>query len=186
MSRTGDRFRAACITVLGSGHAPIASGSWGALVAVLLFVPVWWLGHSVGPRWIVEAVTVVGVFGASWLSVRWGPWAIARYGRSDPKQFTLDEFAGQWVTLLWLPVAWDADARLLACVLATHFLLFRMLDILKPPPARQCEQLPAGWGILVDDLFAGLYANLVGQLLWRGTPVAELAGRVLRPALDGS
>ena len=88
----------------------------------------------------------------------------------------LDEFAGQWFALLALPVGLDAGLRAVACVVGGQFVLFRVLDIVKPPPAFGLQRLPAGWGILVDDLAAGAYANLVGQLLWRLTPLAAWLG----------
>jgi len=57
-------------------------------------------------------------------------------------------------------------------VIGGQFVLFRALDVIKPPPARGLERLRAGWGILLDDLVAGAYANVLGQLLWRATPLA--------------
>jgi phosphatidylglycerophosphatase A len=59
------------------------------------------------------------------------------------------------------------DLRHTAAVLAVQFFLFRLFDVVKPPPARQLERLPAGWGILLDDLAAGIYANIVGQVVFR-------------------
>jgi phosphatidylglycerophosphatase A len=153
------------------------------LVAAGLFAAAWLLAAALGlARGLVELVVIAGVLFSSWLSVRWGPWAVARFGKSDPRQFTLDEFAGQWLALVALPIGLNADRWALACVLGGQFVLFRILDILKPPPARQLEALPAGWGILADDLVAGLYANLLGQLLWRLTPVAAWLGM---PRLTG-
>jgi phosphatidylglycerophosphatase A len=69
----------------------------------------------------------------------------------------IDEVAGQWIALLFVPVAWKT--------LLAGFILFRGFDILKPPPVRQLERLPEGTGIVVDDVAAGLYALLVMQLL---------------------
>jgi len=173
-------LKAACITVLGSGYAPFASGTWGSLFSIILFGPVW-LGAALGwfPRIGLEFVTLVGIVIASWLSVIWGPWAIERFGRKDPKQFTLDEFAGQWLSLLLLPVGLGAGWWALGLVVGGQFFFFRLFDVLKPPPARQAESLPAGWGVLVDDLFAGVYANIAGQLLWRLTPLAAYLGAEL-------
>jgi phosphatidylglycerophosphatase A len=97
-------------------------------------------------------------------TVWWGPWAVQTYGRPDPGQCVSDEAAGQWLALLWMPAAGAPQALGVA---GAQFLLFRVLDIIKPPPARQLERLPAGWGILLDDVAAGLLANMVGQVLFR-------------------
>ncbi len=176
MSRGGELLKTACITVLGSGFAPFASGSWGSLTALLLFLPIWSGAAVSGSRPGLEVATLIGILLACWLSVLWGPWAIHRFGRKDPKQFVLDEFAGQWVALLALPMGMGVDAWSAFCVLAGQLFWFRLFDVIKPPPARQMERLPAGWGILVDDLFAGAYANIVGQLAWRLTPLATWLG----------
>ena len=171
-----ERVRELCITVLGSGYAPFASGSWGSLAAVglalLLIGPPLALG---APRWSAEALLLAGVALSSLLSVRWGAWALQRFGGSDPKPFVLDEFAGQWVALLLMPIAVGSAPAAILAVLGGQFFLFRLMDVLKPPPARQLESLPAGWGVLCDDLMAGVYANLLGQLVWRGTPALTWA-----------
>jgi phosphatidylglycerophosphatase A len=78
-------------------------------------------------------------------------------GLKDPQFVVIDEVAGQWITLLFAPVAWKT-------VLA-GFILFRAFDIVKPPPVRQLERLPEGTGIVVDDVAAGIYALLALQLL---------------------
>jgi phosphatidylglycerophosphatase A len=156
------------VTVLGSGFLPLAPGTWGALVAVVAFAVLWSLATALGAhRPVVEAVLVAGVLGSSWFSIRWGGWAIARFGDSDPSCFVLDEFAGQWLALLALPAAYSAGVWAVAAAAGLSFFLFRVFDVIKPPPARQAESLPAGWGIITDYLVAGLYANLVGQVLWR-------------------
>lgn len=125
---------------------------------------------------IVDAVVLLAVAGACVAAVAWGRWAIERFARKDPKPFVLDEFAGQCLALLALPPLADDSGAGLASVLVGQFLLFRFFDILKPPPARQLERLPEGWGILCDDLMAGVYANVLGQVLWRLTPLAAALG----------
>ncbi len=75
----------------------------------------------------------------------------------DPSVVVIDEIVGMWVTLFLLPLD-------LLTVL-TSFVLFRMFDVLKPPPARQVENVPHGWGIMLDDIIAGIYANLGTRLL---------------------
>ncbi len=169
----GDRVRIACLTVLGSGRAPFASGTWGSAASIVLFAPVWFLFDATSlPIRAIDAVLILGVAAAFALSVRWGEWAVAHFGRKDPKPFVLDEFAGQWTALLWMPASLWIDPRLALALLATQFFLFRVFDVLKPPPARQLESLPAGWGIAADDVAAGVFANLCGQALWRFTPLA--------------
>ncbi len=74
----------------------------------------------------------------------------------------IDEFAGQFLALLALPPTWP--------VLLAGFVLFRLFDIMKPPPARRLEALPGATGIMADDLLAGLYANLLLQLAIRLAP----------------
>jgi len=75
----------------------------------------------------------------------------------DPQSVVVDEVAGQWITVLFAPVSWKT--------LLVGFILFRLFDILKPPPVRQLERLPEGVGIVMDDVAAGLYALLVLQLV---------------------
>lgn len=77
----------------------------------------------------------------------------------DPSIVVIDEMVGMWVALLFLPPSVPAYA----CA----FLAFRAFDILKPPPARQLEAVPRGWGIMLDDVVAGIYANILTQLLVR-------------------
>jgi phosphatidylglycerophosphatase A len=173
MTARTDRLRELCITVLYSGYAPIASGTWGSAVAILILAGLLALGANLNwPPLARDAGLFVGILLASVASVRWGPWALARYGAKDPKPFVLDEFAGQWTSLLFMPGMHNAPATNWAVVLVVQFVLFRVLDVAKPPPARQFERFPAGWGVLADDLMAGVYANLAGQVIWRVWPVS--------------
>ena len=135
-------------TGLGSGYAPIAPGTAGSALGLVLFWPLSRLGLGLQLAALV-VVTVVGVAAAD---------AVARrVGKKDPGIVVVDEIAGMWVSLLLLPLT-PATA-----VLA--FLLFRVMDILKPFPARDLERLPGGIGIMADDLAAGLYANLLVRLV---------------------
>jgi phosphatidylglycerophosphatase A len=78
-------------------------------------------------------------------------------GRKDPQFVVIDEVAGQAITLLFSPIGWRYAL--------TAFILFRLFDITKPFPVRQLEHLPAGWGIVLDDVGAGLYALGIATLL---------------------
>ena len=136
---------------LGSGLSPIAPGTAGSAVGVLLFIPLSW----VSIWWQVAATLLVFLVGV------WASSATAtRKHLKDPGLVVVDEIAGMWVTLLLVPFGWRAALA--------GFFLFRVMDVFKPFPARQLESLPSGWGIMTDDIMAGVYANLVLQLLVRG------------------
>ncbi|NLX23444.1 MAG: phosphatidylglycerophosphatase A [Phycisphaerae bacterium] len=160
----------AFMTGLGSGYAPVASGTVGSAVAVGIALAIWWVvSLAGGDAWRLDAAWLILTLLASVGCVVWGPWAVERFSGSarkegDPGQVVLDEWAGQWIALIALPMATFSQAL---TVLAVQFFFFRLFDVLKPPPARQCEKFPAGWGILTDDLVAGVYANLVGQGIFR-------------------
>jgi phosphatidylglycerophosphatase A len=178
MSRSAlDGVRVAVLTVGGSGFAPVASGTWGSAAALVPLAFYWLILVQFGAADVaIELGLLVGLVVACVLSVVWGAWAVERFGRKDPGQFVLDEAAGQYVALLFMPWSLSDDLFTVGAVMFTQFFWFRFFDVLKPPPARQLEALPAGWGILVDDLFAGLYANIVGQVIWRLSPVAGWLG----------
>lgn len=174
-----DLFKEMSVTVFGSGHLRPAPGTWGSGVACVIFAGLWWLLRSVNaPDWIREIILLLGILKCTILSGMFGPWAIERFGRKDPSQFVMDEFAGQWVALLLLPPVAAGGFWAFCWVVGGQFVLFRLMDIIKPPPARQLEHLPAGWGILCDDLMAGVYALLIGQYLWRGTALASWLGLI--------
>jgi phosphatidylglycerophosphatase A len=101
----------------------------------------------------VAAGAVVFALGGVWAADR----AARLFGAKDPRQIVVDEIAGQMVTLAFLPVA--------PSVLAAGFFLFRALDVWKPWPADRLEALPGGSGIMADDLMAGLYGNLILQVI---------------------
>ncbi len=151
----GSRWAVLAATLFGVGRAPIAPGTAGSLAALPLVM----LAGSALPAWgfAVLAALLIG------LAVLVSDAASRALGDPDPKSVVLDEVAGQFVTF----VAWPLDAW----TLAGGFVLFRVADVLKPPPARQAERLPGGIGIVADDVVAGLYANLalrVLALVWSG------------------
>ena len=134
-------------TCLGLGYAPLAPGTFGSLPGLLLL----WVLTSVGGPTVaaIGFVVVVGV------GIPAATAAERHFGKSDPGPVVIDEVAGQMLTLLYLPLN--------PTLLIAGFFLFRILDILKPPPARKLETLPGGTGIMADDLMVGIYGNLVLQ-----------------------
>jgi phosphatidylglycerophosphatase A len=153
------------VSGLGTGYLPVAPGTWGSgAVAIIFFVTAW---VSAG-RWYCTAGTMLAVFALTSVGcVALGRFAENTWGKKDPGVCTLDEWAGQAVTYLLLPLGAAGWGEALL-VTAVGFVAFRILDIIKPPPARLAEKLPAGWGVLLDDLIAAVYANLASQLLLRG------------------
>jgi phosphatidylglycerophosphatase A len=115
------------------------------------------------PRHIDMALAILGLsFGIGCLV--WGKGAESTYGKKDPGAVVADEIAGQSLALMWLPWSTTNSARVIAtCAIA--FFMFRIFDIVKPPPARGWQRLEGGLGILIDDLVAGLYALIATQLI---------------------
>lgn len=160
------------ITTFGLGHMRPASGTWGSLPPVVLAGILMALGA--GPR--EHPVIYAGVLAAVFLlfgyaCLRDGDAAEARFGKKDPGQVVADETCAQCIPLLFLPASAIATPKLAAFTLLLAFVAFRILDIVKPFPARQLQKVPGGWGILLDDLVAGAYAAALIHLAawWRLT-----------------
>jgi phosphatidylglycerophosphatase A len=130
-------------SALGTGYAPIASGTFGSALAVAwCFIP----GVS-QPAVLLPLVILLlylGAKAADRMEAYYGP---------DPAEVTVDEVVGQWITFLFLPISTP--------LLIAGFFLFRIFDIIKPYPARRFDRHRGGWPIMLDDVVAGIYANLV-------------------------
>lgn len=142
-------------TAAGSGFLRPAPGTWGSLAAVL---PAWaWLHWAPFP-WITPGIAL-GVV----LSTAAGVWSsnvcIRTTGIADPSPVVIDEVAGVWATLLLIPPAVAVASPLLALIVG--FLLFRLFDIVKPWPISALERFPRGWGVMADDLGAGILAGVL-------------------------
>lgn len=137
-------------TGLGSGKwpfvAPATVGTFAALVAYwLLDISVFdGQGDSIWFFVLIGAVTTVGI---------WATDYIDNEGDHDPKRGVIDEWVGVWVTVLFLPVTWPW--------MIAGFFMFRALDILKPLGVRKIEAWPGGWGIMFDDIAAGVIGAVV-------------------------
>ena len=145
----------AVATFFGAGFGKPGPGTWGSVAAVLL-----WAAYAFAQPPTPHTLLLVLLAGIALTLVLGIPAAtiVAREsGRHDPGFVVIDEVAGQWIALLFSPTDWRH--ALIALI------LFRLFDITKPFPARQLESLPEGWGIVFDDVAAGLYALGVASLL---------------------
>lgn len=135
-----------------SGYAPIAPGTAGSLVAIpLIFLSAWLL--SISPA-LQLATLALAIIGACWVAGR----AEDYLAEHDSGKIVIDEIVGFLSATALMAIT---PGRLLVA-----FLLFRLFDILKPPPARYCDQqLPGGLGVVLDDVCAGIYANLLVRVL---------------------
>lgn len=151
----------------GAGFLKPAPGSWGTAVPAALFFLALLAGMPANPRSCL--FLTFGLF-ASILLVAYGKWAAAFFREPDPGQCVLDEYAGFALTIAWVPIpVWCTAHGPLGLFLFTAalYILFRATDTLKIPPANVLERLPWGWGILCDDLAAGIQANIAAQLIIR-------------------
>ncbi|MGA9070342.1 MAG: phosphatidylglycerophosphatase A [Terracidiphilus sp.] len=142
-------------TFFGAGFGKPGPGTWGSIAAVLLWAAFGWLAHP--NQQVLLIALLVGIFFTLILGIPASTIVARESGRHDPQFVVVDEAAGVWIALLFSP--FDLRHGLIALV------LFRLFDITKPFPVRQLEKLPEGWGIVLDDVGAGLYALGVASLL---------------------
>lgn len=156
-------------TGLWSGYIPWTSGTFGTLVGLLFYC----IPGAESPL-ALGIMVVVGFFVGVWSSAQVAAvvghqltrsaelskqlFQQGEHATADPSIVVIDEIVGIWITLLFLPKTIP--------VMIIGFLAFRVFDILKPQPARSLEKLPNGWGIMLDDVIAGVYANIVTQAGW--------------------
>ena len=154
MSRVG-LFIATCGYV---GYVPVAPGTFGSAAGLAVFFLLRHIG-STG----VEVATIAALFGVGiWSSTV----AEHHFGRIDPAPVVLDEVVGMLITLAFLPVSIGGAL--------VGFLVFRILDVIKPWPSARFESLPGGLGVMADDGMAAVYGNLVMRGLIAVAPVGWL------------
>jgi phosphatidylglycerophosphatase A len=142
-------------TFFGAGLLKPGPGTYGSIAAVLL-----WFGaaHILHPAPVALAIgTAIAALVATLIGIPAATIVARESGREDPGHVVIDEVAGQLIALIAIPVDWRHAV--------ISLLLFRIFDILKPPPIRQLERLPAGTGIMLDDVAAGLFALLFAQII---------------------
>jgi phosphatidylglycerophosphatase A len=138
-------------TGLGIGYIGKGAGTYASIACCL----VWYLlqvnsNHSTAALLVTVAITAIGVWSSTIVEAIWG---------QDPQKVVIDEIAGMCISLLYLPV----NVKYLLAALV----LFRFFDIAKPLLIKKMERLKGGWGIMFDDVLAGIYANLILQaVLW--------------------
>jgi len=140
-------------TFFGAGFLKPGPGTYGSIAATLIWFAV---VRKLDPYFILP-VTLVMAAAATLIGIPAATRVAVESGRKDPQIVVIDEVAGQWLALALMP------ASIVYALLG--LVLFRVFDILKPPPIRMLERLPQGTGIVVDDLGAGLYALLVAAVI---------------------
>lgn len=123
-----------------TGYIRFASGTWGSLAALIIYLIPGFENPSL-MIFMISLFILIGVPIADKFE--------SLYGK-DPKECTIDEVVGMWITLLFLPkkIWWIIVA----------FLIWRAMDIVKPFPARKLEDIKGGWGVMLDDIMAGIYS----------------------------
>ncbi|HZZ70941.1 MAG TPA: phosphatidylglycerophosphatase A [Pirellulales bacterium] len=148
-------------TGLGIGFAPVAPGTWGTLWGLPLAWTIARLPGVVVPALVVIAVNLLGIplctAGARW------------FQKKDPGSVVFDEIGAMPIVLFLVPLDFARPAQTWL-VLGLAFILFRLFDISKIPPARQLERLPDGLGIMADDWAAAVYAGVVLRLILLWNP----------------
>jgi phosphatidylglycerophosphatase A len=149
-----NRFFLLLATGFGVGYSPIAPGTLGTLVAI----PIYYFLSEI-PSALYE-ITLIGFFFLSvWISEN----AEISFGKKDDQRIVIDEIMGFLITMLWVPKT--------VPFIIIGFFLFRFFDILKPFPIRRLEKgLKGGYGVVLDDVVAGVYANIILHLIGRIYP----------------
>ena len=136
----------------GSGYSPFAPGTAGSLVAFLIVAICYqfnWPGEQASFSLnsililLVLVFLILGIYVSNQLEEEWG---------HDSQRIVVDEMVGFWISLLFIQITW------LNLILA--LVLFRLFDIFKPWPIRLAEKWPKGWGVMGDDVIAGIFANI--------------------------
>jgi phosphatidylglycerophosphatase A len=158
------RLLASCF---GLGWLPLAPGSWGSLPPTIIFGLLCYV-HA--PALLISIVMAALALYGSIICIKFVPAVIAETGKPDPGEVVADEIAGQAITFLATPfflAVGTASARQVLATTILGFLLFRAFDAIKPWPIHKLEKLREGWGVLVNDLMASVYAAIVLQICVR-------------------
>lgn len=159
------------LTAGGLGLMRPFPGTWGSLPPVVLAGLLMLTGLGPADGWtgwaVYHAVLVLVVLVFTFTCVIFGDPAEARWYKKDPSFIVADEVAGMCLPLMFLPATAAASPVRAAWTLVGCFVAFRVMDILKPWPCRQLQVIPSGWGVVIDDLIAGVYAMIAVQVVTR-------------------
>ncbi len=150
-------YLALAIATWGVGYLPLMPGTYGSLVAVGIFLGFTQLVKGNALVAVVVVSIVVVTFAGIWAASR----TEALDNRKDPSKVVVDEVAGQLISLF--PLTLFAHWSIVAVIVS--FILFRFFDIVKPYPARRLEALKGGFGVMCDDLIAGIYAAAITSII---------------------
>ena len=141
-------------TSFGAGYSPFAPGTVGAIVGCVLLwlLQRYQLIDTLNTPFVfiglIIIVTLIGVYDTNQLEEEWG---------KDPSKVVIDETIGLWISMLLIPFSWFN--------LLLAFILFRFFDIAKPLGIRKMESINGGWGVMADDILAGIYANILLHII---------------------
>ena len=146
-----DIYHKTIATGMGFGLSPFAPGTAGAFLAALLLYPI---SLFSSPDFLLIGLSVlfyvVGVYSTRYVEQLWN--------EKDPSRVVIDEVIGLWISIVFIPITWTT------AILA--FFLFRLFDIWKPLGVRKLEAIGNGHGVMLDDVLAGVYANIVLQIIY--------------------
>lgn len=147
------KFLLSLATLFGAGHFPRGPGTFATVLTVPIAVLMNWAGHLYMMGFIV-ILTPIAILAADFYE--------NETGGHDHSEIVIDEVLGFLITMTWLPMTWQS--------LLLGFVLFRMLDILKPFPIGYLDKkIPGGMGVIADDVAAGIIANIVLQIIFTQT-----------------
>ncbi|MCM1290841.1 MAG: phosphatidylglycerophosphatase A [Prevotella sp.] len=143
-------------TSFGVGFLPVAPGTWGALLSIILWLPLYiWAGY-----WTTFAVTLSAII-IYCVAGTWASTEAEKYWGKDPVVACADETVGQWIALLPIVPLTAGGMASPWWEILLAFALFRLFDIYKPLGIRKLEDLPGGIGMMADDIAAGIMAGFV-------------------------
>lgn len=165
-------YFALAVTTFGVGYLPLAPGTWGSMVGVLIYLLAAWAETFVESRYLEKGFSAAHI--SAWIQVvnlsaflifcLLGIWAANRatilFRDKDPSQAVVDEVIGQLLTFLFVPFG------ISGWLIFAGFVFFRLFDIWKPYPIDSLQNLPAGIGVCADDILAGVYAGLCLSFLY--------------------